>query len=222
MPVNEHQARAAAGLTMLLGAVAFAFAYFRQLYWPLQAVSALFAAEFLARVTVGLRTSPIGATAGLLVRGVRPDWVAGGPKRFAWTLGLAMSGAMAVITNSGIRGWLPRSICLACLALMWLESVLGLCIGCEIHGLLVRRGWVRADPTADCAGDRCRLRQADPHAPAHAGHRADVLHRDAMREPESLDPAASPVGAMQRFVLSAAARPDGPQPAPEHGRAAGR
>jgi len=61
--VDEHRVRACAGMTMVLGAVAFAYAYFRQV---------------------------------------------------AWTLGLAMSGAMAVITNSGIRGWLPRTICLIC------------------------------------------------------------------------------------------------------------
>ena len=53
-----------------------------------------------------------------------------------------MSFAMMVITNSGIRGALPLTICLICLTLMWLEAVLGLCLGCEIHGLLVRRGWV--------------------------------------------------------------------------------
>jgi len=28
---------------------------------------------------------------------------------------------------------------------MWLESVLPLCLGCEIHGLLVRRGKARKD-----------------------------------------------------------------------------
>jgi len=28
---------------------------------------------------------------------------------------------------------------------MWLESVLALCLDCEIHGLLVRRGWARKD-----------------------------------------------------------------------------
>jgi hypothetical protein len=207
---------------MVVGAVALAFAYFRQLYWPLQAVSVLFAVEFLTRVTVGLPRSPIGATAAVLVRRVRPDWVAGTPKRFAWTLGLAMSGAMVVITNSGIRGWLPRSICLICLALMWLESVLGLCIGCELHGALVRRGWVRADPAADCAGDKCRLRQADPQAPAQAGHRAHVLHRDAMRELQLPDPALAVAGAVPRSALSAAARPSRPQPASTHGSEVGK
>ena len=112
--VDEHRVRACAGMTMVLGAVAFSYAYFRQVYWPLQVVSALFALDFLIRVTAGLRYSPVGVLAGLLTRRHRPEWVSAAPKRFAWTLGLAMSGAMAVITNSGIRGWLPRTICLIC------------------------------------------------------------------------------------------------------------
>ena len=147
---------------MVLGGVAFAYAYFRQVYWPLQAVSAFFALEFLVRVTAGLRYSPVGAVAGVLTRRHRPEWVSAAPKRFAWTLGLAMSGAMAVITNSGIRGWLPRTICLICLTLMWLESVLGLCLGCEIHRLLIRRGWANSDsaPTI-CAHGACDI---EPHA----------------------------------------------------------
>jgi hypothetical protein len=160
--VNEHQVRAAAGLTMVAGAVAFSFAYFQKVYWPLQAVSVLFAAEFAIRVTAGLAWSPVGALAGLLTGRRVPDWVSARPKRFAWTLGLAMSGAMAIITNSGIRGWLPRSICLVCLTLMWLESVLGLCLGCEIHRLLVRRGWARSDPAVTCAYGACEI--AVPHA----------------------------------------------------------
>lgn len=154
--VDERRARAAAGLTLALGAIAFAYAYFDRQYVPLQAVSAFFFVEFLARVTAGLRRSPVGLVAGLLTRRGRPEWVSAKPKRFAWTLGLALSGAMAVITNSGIRGWLPRSVCLACLTLMWLESVLGLCLGCEIHALLVRRGWRRPDDDVEiCAGGAC-------------------------------------------------------------------
>lgn len=81
------------------------------------------------------------------------------PKRFAWTLGLTMALAMTVITNSGIRGYLPRTICLICLTLMWLESALGLCVGCKIYGLLVRRGWI-ALGTGDesCADGYCEPR----------------------------------------------------------------
>jgi hypothetical protein len=154
--VNEHQVRAAAGITMALGVVAFAYAYFEQRYWGLQVVASFFFVEFLVRVTAGISRSPVGLLTGWMTRRLPPDWVSAKPKRFAWTLGLAMSGAMTIITNDGIRGWLPRSICLVCLALMWLESVLGLCLGCEIHGLMVRRGWASKDEAFEiCSHGAC-------------------------------------------------------------------
>ena len=154
--VNEHVVRAAAGMTMAMGAVAFAYAYFEHRYWGLQAAASFLFVEFLVRVTAGISRSPIGLLAGWMTRRQPPDWVSAKPKRFAWTLGLAMTGAMTIITNDGIRGWLPRSICLVCLTLMWLESVLGLCLGCEIHGQLVRRGWARKDQAYEiCAHGAC-------------------------------------------------------------------
>lgn len=172
--VDEHQVRAAAGTTMALGAAAFAYAYFRQLYWPLQAVSAFFTLEFALRLTLGLRRSPVGLLAGLLTRRHVPEWVSVRPKRFAWTLGLAMASAMAIITNNGVRGWLPRSICLLCLALMWLESAAGLCLGCEIHHLLVRRalaqrGLARSRAAAPASIDSAPIDSASIHtAPGEA------------------------------------------------------
>jgi hypothetical protein len=154
--VDENEVRAAAGLTMAIGAVAFAYAYFTKQYVPLQVVASLFFVEFLVRVLAGLRYSPLGVAARALTLGRPPDWVSAQPKRFAWTLGLAMTSAMTVITNSGIRGLLPRTICLVCLTLMWLESVLGLCLGCKVHGLIVRSGrapeWLR---DALCADEAC-------------------------------------------------------------------
>jgi hypothetical protein len=156
--VNEHQARAAAGVTMALGAVAFVYANFDKLFWPIRTVSAFFFIDFLIRVTVGLERSPSGLVAGWMTRRQAQQWVSAKPKRFAWTLGLVMALAMAVITNSGIHGPLPRTICLICLTLMWMEAVLGLCLGCEIYGVMVRRGWRAADDAFEiCANGACDL-----------------------------------------------------------------
>ena len=141
--VDENTVRAAAGLTLVMGAVAFSYAYFAKQYIPLQVTATLFFVEFLIRVTVGIRYSPIGVIARTIGSSRRPEWVSAQPKRFAWTLGLAMAFAMTVIANAGIRGWLPRTICLICLTLMWMESVLGLCLGCKLHSLIVRWGWTR-------------------------------------------------------------------------------
>jgi hypothetical protein len=85
--VDEHEVRAAAGLTMVIGAAAFAFAFFERQFVPLQIVTALFALEFLIRVTLGLRYSPVGIVARALTVGRPPEWVSARPKRFAWTLG---------------------------------------------------------------------------------------------------------------------------------------
>ncbi len=155
---NEHAVRAAAGLTLVLGAVAFAYAYFDQDYVPLQVVTTVFFIDFLLRVTTGLRFSPTGLAGGWMTRRREPEWTSARPKRFAWTLGLAMSFAMMVITNSGVRGLLPRTVCLICLTLMWMESVLGLCLGCEVHGLLVRAGLARRDDAYEiCAHGACTV-----------------------------------------------------------------
>jgi Domain of unknown function (DUF4395) len=161
--VNEREVRAAAGLTMVIGAVAFSYAYFDRQYVPLQAVASLFFLEFLIRATAGIRYSPVGVVARVMTLGEPPEWVSAKPKRFAWTLGLTMALAMTVITNSGIRGYLPRTICLICLTLMWMESALGLCLGCKIYGLLVRRGWIREDPDVEvCADGSCEPRRSEP------------------------------------------------------------
>ena len=155
---NENEVRAAPGMTMVVGAIAFCFAYFREDYLLLQVAATFFFIEFLARITLGLRYSPVGMFARQLTRQRPPEWVSAKPKLFAWKLGLGMSLAMTIITNSGIRGFLPRTLCLICLILMWMESVLGLCLGCKIHALFVRRGWATRDPAYEvCAGGECAL-----------------------------------------------------------------
>ena len=155
---NEQQVRAAAGITLVLAAWAFVQAWLAQRYAPIQAVTALFALEFALRSAFGLRASPAGWLAGRLVARQAPVWVSAAPKRLAWTLGLAMATAMALITNLGIRGALPLTVCVICLALMWLETALGLCLGCEIYRLLARRGWIRVDDAFEvCTHGVCRV-----------------------------------------------------------------
>ena len=155
---NENDVRAAAGLTLVLGAIAFSLALLDQQYLPLQVVTTFFFVEFLIRTTVGIRYSPIGLVARTMTRGMAPEWVSAKPKLFAWRIGLGMAFSMMIITNSGIRGWLPGSMCVICMTLMWIEAVLGRCLGCEIHAALVRRGLTERDADYEiCSGGVCEL-----------------------------------------------------------------
>lgn len=156
--VDEHRAQAAAGITMVFGTIALVYSYFDKVFWPIRVVSAGFFVDFLVRVTFGLERSPVGVVAGWLTRWQSPQWVSAKPKRFAWSLGLGMALVMAVMTNSGVRGPVPRSICMLCIALMWLEAVLGLCLGCELYGFMVRRGWRATDDAFEvCNGGACEI-----------------------------------------------------------------
>ena len=119
-----------------------------------------------SRWSPGCRAPPPG--------GGCPAWCSGGCRRSSqarswkpsacwrgrercWSLGLGIALAMTVITNSGIRGYLPRTMCLICLTLMWMESALGLCLGCKIHGLLARRSWHPGiEVCVDCAVEPSR------------------------------------------------------------------
>jgi hypothetical protein len=155
---NENEVRAAAGMTMVMGAVVFVLALTEKIYLPLQLMTIFFFVEFGIRVTAGLQYSPLGRLAHVLVRRHEPDWVSARPKRFAWSMGVVLSFAMVVITNSGIRGALPATLCSICLVLMWMESALGFCAGCEIYASLRRRGLIAQDDEIEiCAGGVCEV-----------------------------------------------------------------
>jgi hypothetical protein len=76
-----------------------------------------------------------------------------------------MATALAIVTNIPVRGLLPWTICLVFLALMWIDAVFGFCLGCEIHGLMVRRGRAAKDPDFEvCAHRACEVPVRAPQA----------------------------------------------------------
>ena len=105
-----------------------------------------------------------------LVRHQRPVWKPLAPKRFAWTIGASMISLCLVFfhpekfaaalnaltqhpllptTEQYLPRWLPLVMVWLCLGFMWLEAILGFCVGCQIHALLVKLG-VLQDPCEAC------------------------------------------------------------------------
>jgi hypothetical protein len=155
---NENEVRTAAGITLVLGAFGFVNAFYGQNYVPLKFVTAFMMIEFFLRVTMGLHRSPVGLLACRLTRSVPAIWVSARPKRFAWVLGLTMSATLSALQAFDVRGAIPLTICLVCLSLMWLEAVLGICLGCEIYSWLVRNKWVsRNDQYEVCSHSVCEV-----------------------------------------------------------------
>lgn len=144
-PVNEYAARTvAAGVVVLcVAAIASGRAW---LLIPL-------AYGFWARVLAGPRFSPLGQLATRVVAphiGRRPRLVAGPPKRFAQAIGVAFS-STALILWYGF-GLAPATWVVVGLlaAAAFLESALGLCLGCKAFGILMRVGAIPEDVCEAC------------------------------------------------------------------------
>ncbi len=104
-----------------------------------------------------------------LARNLRPVWKPLAPKRFAWTIGATLISVCWVFFNPEVfaewsnnligtnlpttenymSNWIPVTLVWICLGFMWLEAILGFCVGCKIHSLLVKVG-IFKEECEDC------------------------------------------------------------------------
>lgn len=115
------------------------------------------------------RFSPTILIASLLARGHAPLWKPLTPKRFAWSIGASFIAVCLVFFNPDVFAgwvnwvfahevlptttnylpkWLPLVLVWVCLGFMWMETVLGFCVGCKVHSLLVKLGLMKEECVA--------------------------------------------------------------------------
>jgi hypothetical protein len=131
-PVNEVSARLVAAGVVVMSVLTITL----NLKWA----TAVIAYGFVARVLTGPTLSPLGQIVTRVVTprlpfAARP--VAGPPKRFAQGIGVAFSVSALILTILGF--WGAAQIVLGLLATAaFLESALGLCLGCKAFAVLIR------------------------------------------------------------------------------------
>jgi hypothetical protein len=156
--INERAVRATAGIVMVLAAIAIAIAYFDHNYTPVRIISILVAVDFALRQIAGLTPlSPIGTLGTFLVKNQTPEWVGVTQKRFAWALAFAMALLIAILTNAEVHGLGVQLIGLTLIALLWLESVVGFCVGCFIYSRLIKAGLIHPEDAPACGGNSCEI-----------------------------------------------------------------
>ena len=163
--VNERAVRATAGIVMVLAAIAIAIAFFDKNYTPVRIISVIVVADYALRQVAGLTPlSPIGTLGSLLVNNQAPEWVGATQKRFAWALAFGMALLIAILTNAGVHGLGVQLIGLMLITLLWLESVVGFCVGCFIYSRLIKADLIHPEDAPACGGNSCEIA-----APAAAG-----------------------------------------------------
>ena len=148
--VNERSVRASAGLLFLLGFSALSVAFFTGDSQPLQGFAIVFLLEMGIRLGLDHRFSPSMILGALATRSQRPEWVSLEPKKWAWGLGFALALSTCLAVGWGnLEASVMMIACSVCLALLFAESALGICVGCYLFTL------VRGTKPSRCAGDTC-------------------------------------------------------------------
>ncbi|MDD2892352.1 MAG: DUF4395 domain-containing protein [Halothiobacillaceae bacterium] len=123
--------------------------------------------EMLAGMSViTSRLSPTILISTFLARKTAPVWKPLAPKRFAWSIGAILIAVCLVFFNpvpvadfvnrlagqpllpdtvSFMPYWIPLILVWVCLGFMWMESVLGFCVGCKVHALFVKLGILKEE-----------------------------------------------------------------------------
>jgi Domain of unknown function (DUF4395) len=144
-PVNEKAARVVAGVVLAIAVVILATGWL----WLLVPL----AYGFWARVLTGPKLSPLGWLAQRKVapRLGAPKHVPGPPKRFAQGIGAAFTTSAAILALAA-GATTPAYVLTALLAVAaGLESILAVCLGCQLFALLMRLGIVPERVCEECA-----------------------------------------------------------------------
>jgi len=143
-PVNEVSARLVAAGVVVMSVLTISL----NLKWA----TAVIAYGFVARVLTGPTLSPLGQ---IVTRVLTPRLpfaaspVAGPPKRFAQGIGVTFSVSALLLTILGF--WGAAQIVLGLLATAaFLESALGLCLGCKAFAVLIRFGAIPEEVCEKC------------------------------------------------------------------------
>lgn len=99
--------------------------------------------EFLSSSLFGLTpVAPIGCIATLVSMKLNkePLWTPAKPKRFSWSLGLAVVGTCLGLwryaySADELENYSPvlKGLAMSCIILTWLESSCGFCVGCFMY-----------------------------------------------------------------------------------------
>lgn len=151
MPVlNEREIRASAGILFLVLFLSLMLILFKGNFILVKYVIVVFLTDFIIRLFVSPRFSPVLIIGRLIVSRQVPEYVGAAQKKFAWKIGLALSVMMfflLVVLNS--YSIITGISCLFCLVFLFFESAFGICLGCLVYG------WFYKDEATHCAGEVC-------------------------------------------------------------------
>jgi hypothetical protein len=155
--LNEREIRAAAGILFVWAFLSVLMAVMKGSFVMLKYFILAFLFDFIIRVFINPKFSPMLIIGRLIVRRQTPEYVGAAQKKFAWVIGLILVLIMLVLVVF-VNSYSPITgiICLICLIFLLFESAFGICLGCLFYG------WFYGKKAQYCPGEVCEIK--DRHA----------------------------------------------------------
>jgi Domain of unknown function (DUF4395) len=148
--LNEREIRAAAGILFLFIFLSLILILSNNDFLLAKYSITLFLTDFIIRVFVNPKYSPSLILGRLIVRNQTPEYVGAAQKKFAWIIGVILSGTMfifMVIVNSFSP--ITGLICMMCLIFLFFESAFGICLACKVYKMVYQ------EKAQYCPGEIC-------------------------------------------------------------------
>ena len=151
--LNEREVRAAAGILFVILFISIMIAGLKSDFLMIKYAITMFFIDILIRVLINPKYSPFLILGRLIVRNQTPEYVGAQQKKFAWVIGIILSGTVfvhLVVVNafSPITGL----GCLICLIFLFFESAFGICLGCIVYK------WIYKEKAQYCPGEVCEVK----------------------------------------------------------------
>ncbi len=154
--LNEREARAGAGILFLFAMISFMNSFLLHEFLITQIFVTVFMVDFFIRVIINPKFAPSLLLGRLIVQNQTPEYVGAPQKRWAWSIGLALSMVMfGLIVVFNIMTPIKIVICVLCLALLFFEAAFGICLGCKIYNFIYNNS------SKYCPGGNCEIISKD-------------------------------------------------------------
>jgi hypothetical protein len=151
--LNEREIRAAAGILFVFIYTALMLILLKGDFLLAKYSITAFLTDFVIRVFINPRFSPSLIIGRLIVRNQVPEYVGAKQKKFAWIIGVVLSGLMFIFMVL-INSYSPITgiICLFCLIFLFFESAFGICLACKVYRMFY------GEKAQYCPGEVCDVK----------------------------------------------------------------
>jgi hypothetical protein len=160
--LNEREVRAGTGIVLFLAIIAAINGFILNRYIVIPYIVGFITFNFFISVFITPRFAPTQIIARWLVRKQTPLYFGAIRKRFAYALGFALTLTIFILSFFLLKD--PSyfdtvcSLCVLCIALIYIEAVFGICIGCKLYDLSIKTGILKTPETkSNCMGDACEI-----------------------------------------------------------------